>query len=103
MPRNNHPNKEIEAVLQHAENNGWRVKESNGHPWGQTYCPYHMDPCCDNGMWCRMSVWSTPANPQKHAKKLKDKIDHCVVIQEKREAIKIAERILAEAENKKQR
>lgn len=100
MARGKHPNKEIETVLQHAEANGWRVKESDGHPWGQTYCPNHMDPCCNGGMWCRMSVWSTPKNPENDAKKIKRRIDNCVAIQEQREIKKIAKK-LAEAENKK--
>jgi hypothetical protein len=31
MARSKHPNKEIEAAVQHAEDSGWRITFSKGH------------------------------------------------------------------------
>ena len=39
MTRTKHPNKEIEAALKYAEEYQWRIENSNGHPFGQMYCP----------------------------------------------------------------
>jgi hypothetical protein len=45
VARSKHPNKEIEAAVQHAEGKGWRVTSSKGHAWGKMYCPFN-DPEC---------------------------------------------------------
>ena len=95
MSRNKHPDKEIEAALKHAERNDWRVEESNGHPWGQMLCSTKSTSCEGNGMWCRISIWSTPKNSHNHAQKLKKKVDSCIVFQKKLEAklqIKVKEK-----------
>ena len=41
--RKKHPNKEIEAALKHAEENGWLVQKSgkSSHAWGKLLCPYN--------------------------------------------------------------
>jgi hypothetical protein len=39
MARSRHPNKEIEAVIQYAEDRGWRVLVGGSHAWGFLYCP----------------------------------------------------------------
>ena len=42
--RKKHPNKEIEAALKHAEENGWLVQKSgkSSHAWGKLLCPYKI-------------------------------------------------------------
>jgi hypothetical protein len=37
MARARHPKKEIEAAIQHAEANGWRVTVGGSHAWGKLY------------------------------------------------------------------
>jgi 2-oxoglutarate dehydrogenase complex dehydrogenase (E1) component-like enzyme len=67
-----HPNKEIEAALQYAEDNGWQViQASGGHNWGYMLCPHHAR----DG--CRQAVYSTPRNPHKHAKLIRKAVDDC--------------------------
>lgn len=67
-----HPNKEIEAALKYAENNGWRVVQTKrGHNWGYMLCPHHQR----DG--CQQPIYSTPRNPENHAKKLRRAVDDC--------------------------
>jgi len=82
--RAKHTDKSIECAVKHAENLGWRIEKSNGHPWGKLFCPYRDTPCIDTCQWCSTSVWSTPGNPQNHAKQLKRLVDRCSQFQEKR-------------------
>src|SRR5947208_14644017 len=57
-----HPNKEIEAALQYARSKGWSViKSLKGHCWGIIRCSHGRG-------GSQKSVWSTPKNPQNHAK-----------------------------------
>jgi hypothetical protein len=80
MGRRNHPKKEVEQALQYAEENGWRVEERGSHAWGKIYCPYNSDDCrC--GEFCITSVWSTPKNPEDHARALKRVVNNCIVHQ----------------------
>lgn len=79
--RSKHPNKEIEAAIKYAESKGWRCIKASGHAWGVLLCPNNSD-TCRNGEFCRMSVWSTPKNPQNFAKTLIQKIDGCVKLDE---------------------
>jgi hypothetical protein len=77
MSRRPHPNKEIEASLKYAEENGWRVEIRNGHAWGRIHCPLNDDQCrC--GRFCITSVWSTPKDAFTHARFLKRVVDNCV-------------------------
>ena len=69
--RPRHPNKHIEAVVQHAESLGWRVEMSNGHAWGFLLCPGRRRGACNVG------VHSTPGNPERHARDLRKKVDTC--------------------------
>lgn len=78
MTRNKHPDKNIEKALKHAEDHDWRVEKSDGHPWGQMYCPYNNASCSSSGEWCRMSIWSTPKNPKNHARQLEKRVNKCV-------------------------
>jgi hypothetical protein len=76
MARSRHPNKEIEAAVQHAEDKGWRITSSKGHAWGKMYCPFN-DPECRCGLHCITSIWSTPRKPEGHARDLRRKVDKC--------------------------
>jgi len=80
MTRKKHPNKEIEEVLKYAEVRNWRVENSNGHPFGQMYCPYSrsISTCESSEKWCRVSLWSTPKNTGSHARQLKKVVDRCM-------------------------
>lgn len=70
MTRPRHPKKAVEAVVQYAESLGWRVEKRSGHNWARLYCPYgHPD--------CQYGVFSTPQNPENHAKRLRRQIDGC--------------------------
>ena len=71
MARLRHPSKEIEAAIRVAERVGWRVEKRNGHAWGRLYCPYF------DRDGCRVSVWSTPRNPERHAKDIRRAIGRC--------------------------
>lgn len=74
-----HPNKEIREALEYALANGWRVEKAEGksaHRWGSIYCPYN-DTSCRLGRDCITSIWSTPKNPQNHAKRLRRVVDGC--------------------------
>ena len=75
--RKKHPNKEIEAAVRYAEENGWTVVECRGHAWGSLRCPNNKADCrC--GEFCKMSVWSTPGNPEGQARQICQKVDRCI-------------------------
>lgn len=76
MSRPLHPKKEIEAALSYAEEEGWRVKIGGSHAWGTIHCPYN-DNECRCGEFCIASVWSTPGNPESHARALRRVVDRC--------------------------
>lgn len=78
MPRNRHPDKDIEAALTHAESYGWRIEASAGHCWGRMFCPRNLEDCrC--GEFCITSIWSTPKRPGNHARQLRRVVDKCVM------------------------
>ncbi len=65
-----HPNKHIREALKYAASNGWNIVERGGHAWGRIYCQYgHVD--------CWMMIWSTPRNPENHAKRIRRIVDAC--------------------------
>ena len=68
----NHPNKEIRAVLATAAAAGWIVKKSGAraHAWGTIRCGFGHQKC-----W--MAIYSTPRNPQNHAKQIQRKVLAC--------------------------
>ena len=78
MSRSRHSKKEGEEALRYAEANGWYVDERHGkgHAWGQLYCPFN-DEECRCGVFCRVSIWSTPKNPGNHARQIRQVIDNC--------------------------
>jgi hypothetical protein len=79
LPRKTHTSKEIEAVLRELEALGWSVVEGRGHAWGLLRCPAHSAEC-RGGKFCQMSVWSTPRDPERHARKLRQKALACIAI-----------------------
>src|SRR6266404_7611438 len=65
-----HPNKHIREALKYAEEHGWRIIMSKGHAFCRILCGYgHGD--------CQKSVWSTPRNPEQHARDIRKKVDSC--------------------------
>jgi|BogFormECP12_OM1_1039635.scaffolds.fasta_scaffold10542_1 hypothetical protein len=71
MSRSRHPNKHIELAIQYAESLGWRVELSRGHAWGHLLCPR------STREGCIVSVWSTPKNPENHARHIRRDVDMC--------------------------
>ena len=85
MARQKHKIKEIEEVLQYAEQNGWVVEvhnKSKSHAWGVMKCK-NNDTNCWTGIYCSTSIWSTPKNSENHAKQLKRIIDKCIYKEDK--------------------
>jgi hypothetical protein len=85
LARQKHKNKEIEEVLQYAEQNGWTIEvhnKSKSHAWGIMKC-INNDSNCWNGIYCSTSIWSTPKNSTNHAKQLKRIVDKCIYKEEK--------------------
>jgi hypothetical protein len=70
MARPDHPNKEIEAAIEYAEELGWRIRYPMGH-WGRMFCK-HAD---RDG--CQFGINGTPINPETHAKQIRRAIDRC--------------------------
>jgi len=78
MARRCHAIKEIEAVLRHAEQHGWRVVCGGSHAWGKIYCPWNSVECrC--GEFCISCVWSTPKSAVNHARQLQRVVDSCTL------------------------
>lgn len=74
MAHKRHPDKDVEAAIQYAEEHGWAVK-AGGH-WGFLYCPYN-DQECRCGTRCKAGIWGSPKNPGNHAKQLREVVDGC--------------------------
>lgn len=72
-----HPNADIEAAISHAEAKNWTWRSATGHAWGLLRCPWN-DCNCRLGLFCQMSVWSTPRNPIAHARQLRRGVDKCI-------------------------
>lgn len=77
MSRKAHSKKEVEDALRYAESRGWRVEVGGGHAWEKLYCPYNL-PECRCGEHCISSIWSTPKNPNNHAKQIRRVVDNCI-------------------------
>ena len=67
--RPRHPDKEVEAAVQYAESQGWRVRMM-GH-WGRILCPHAGRDGCQFG------VNSTPRNGADHARQIRRVVDRC--------------------------
>jgi len=71
VPGDRHPNKDIDAALDYARQNGWTVVKSKGgsaHAWGVMRCA---------GDCPQVSIFSTPRVPQNHARALRRAVDRC--------------------------
>ncbi|MCC5934567.1 MAG: hypothetical protein LAT75_10940 [Candidatus Cyclonatronum sp.] len=68
-----HPNKEIQKAIEYAQTQSWVLKDSgkSSHSWGRLMCPESSR----NG--CVISVWSTPRNPENHAKQILKMVNKC--------------------------
>ncbi len=68
-----HPSKHIREALEYAEANGWTIAKARpgAHIWGSIYC------MLNTREGCRVNVYSTPKNPQDHAKRLRRAVDRC--------------------------
>jgi hypothetical protein len=71
LSRPRHPSKEIEAAVAFAEARGWGRRKAHGHAWARLLCPRH------DREGCQLSVWSTPKNPENHAKALVRAVNSC--------------------------
>ena len=71
MGRSRHSNKAIEAALRQMEAEGWVFRDAHGHARFVGHCPA-ADVCA-----CRVSVWSTPRNPENHARQLLRMLRRC--------------------------
>ncbi|MBM3996189.1 MAG: hypothetical protein FJ303_18860 [Planctomycetes bacterium] len=67
-----HPNRHILAALKYAESFGWIIRKSRprAHAWGVIYSPHRHSEC-----W--MSIYSTPKNPENHARHIRKTVDRC--------------------------
>lgn len=67
-----HPNADIEKAVQYAEAQGWTVRLSKkGQAWGRLFCPHASREGCIIG------VYSTPKNPDNHARHIRNQVDKC--------------------------
>ena len=67
-----HTNKEINQAIQYAIEHGWHIVNSgkSSHSHCRLRCNFgHHEH--------QMSIWSTPKNPQNHAKQIIRKVDEC--------------------------
>lgn len=80
-----HPDKDINKAIKHAVECGWTVKKSNAQakPWGIMKCPLNSK--CRTGNSCSVSIWSTPRDPQNHAKMIFKVVDGCTGISNEEE------------------
>ena len=71
MPRQRHPDPDIERALRTAESSGWRIDvRHHGHVWGRMFCA-HGHP------HDQVSIWSTPRIGHDHAEALMRAIRRC--------------------------
>ena len=70
---NDHPNKHIREAVDYALEHGWTLRKAGprGHAWGRLYCPQG-----DRG-GCQFSVFSTPRDPEAHARWLRRQVERC--------------------------
>jgi hypothetical protein len=68
-----HPNKHIQAAIEYAVLKGWVIVEAggSGHPFAKLRCGIHGH--TDH----KMSIWSTPRDPETHAKQIIRMVNRC--------------------------
>nr|WP_282557672.1 hypothetical protein [Providencia burhodogranariea] len=70
-----HPNKHIQAAIEYAILQGW-VLVSSGNS-SHAFCRLRCGNAENEHQSHQMSVWSTPSNPENHAKQIRRKVDNC--------------------------
>lgn len=71
MARDRHPRKELEAVVEYAEEQGWEIRLGKRHAKFKLYCKHH------DRDGCKVPVWGTPVDVNDHAKDVRRAIDRC--------------------------
>ena len=71
MARDRHSKKELEAVVEYAEQQGWEVRTGRRHAKFKLLCPHH------DRDGCMIPVWGTPVDVDDHAKDVRRAIDRC--------------------------
>ena len=73
MPTARHPDKHIREAIAHAEALGWTFHKSgrSGHAFGTLRCPR------GDRTGCSVGVYSTPRNPEAHARRIRREVDAC--------------------------
>jgi hypothetical protein len=71
--RPRHPNKDIEAAIKYAESKGWRYQATgnSAHAGADYFVRF------ESREEHSMSIWSTPKNPDNHAKQIRRNVDAC--------------------------
>lgn len=67
-----HPNKSIQAALEYAKKHGWEIV-----PYGRSAHSFCRLRCKQGHTEHQMSIWSTPRNPENHAKQILRKVKEC--------------------------
>lgn len=67
-----HPNKSIQAALEYAKKHGWEIVPSGRS--AHSFCRLR---CKQGHTEHQMSIWSTPRNPENHAKQILRKVKEC--------------------------
>ena len=67
-----HPNRHIREALKYVEEQGWTIRKSGprAHAWGVIFCSFGHRAC-----W--MAIYSTPKNPERHARDIRRTVDRC--------------------------
>lgn len=74
MPKK-HPNKDVRKAVAYALECGWSLEPVRGHAWGVLYCREKTgEPGFER---CRRFVWSTPRDPDRHARDIRKAVDAC--------------------------
>lgn len=70
---NEHPNKHIREAIKYAQGKGWRLQKAGprAHIWGQLFCQHARR----GG--CIVRIFSTPRNPENHARRIREAVDDC--------------------------
>lgn len=67
-----HPNKHVREAIEYAVENGWDVVETGKS--GHAFCRLK---CILGHAEHQMSIWSTPKDPETHAKQILRKVRQC--------------------------
>lgn len=70
-----HPDKHIQSAIEYALLQGW-VWIAPGNS-SHAFCRLRCGSPYDEHRQHQMSIWSTPRNPENHAKQIRRKVDAC--------------------------